>query len=213
MSTGLLYLTHREFSLQLSKSNTHQNQQKYDLVHKVPGICFVFFYSKSCEYCKNLISSFKTLPGKINGVNFAMANISADNSRILQMSQASTTPIQYVPYLALYVNGQYYIEYKGSKSIDHILRAIHEIVGKINSGREFVNGQVQKSEHGANVYYDGSDDSEERCVMTYDEAYGGRVCDYRSGKCFTYDEAYHGKVCDEGSGLCYTYDQAYNGAR
>lgn len=212
MSRGLFYLTDREFSLIPANqqgglligevANSNQQQQQFHLVHRVPDVCVVFFYSVSCPICKTLINEFKSLPGKVQGVNFALANVSANNMRIQQMSEASQTPIRYVPYIVVYIEGKYYLEYRGPKNIDSIARAAYEIAMKIRSGQDFSQGKVCSSKNGAAGYcVDGYDqDQDEDMCYTYTEAYGGgdsngssgKVCDAKSGKCYTYAEAYGG---------------------
>lgn len=200
MSSGLFFLTDREFSLQPSQNSlppmttvNGTSQQQYDLVHRIPGITVVFFYSTSCKICNSLINDFKTLPGKVNGVNFAIANVSANNMRILQMAETTATPIRYVPYIVVYVNGRYYLEYRGPKTIENISRASYEIAMKISANRDFSQGKVCTSQSGSQGYcvdgYDQEDDDD--MCYTYDEAYvSNKVCDTKTGKCFTYQEAY-----------------------
>ncbi len=201
MSSGLFFLTDREFSLQPSQNTSivgamngdSQIPRQYDLVHRIPGITVVFFYSISCPICKPLFQDFKGLPGKVHGVNFAVANVSANNMRIQQMAEASVTPIRYVPYIVVYVNGKFYLEYRGPKKIENIARASYEIATKIQTGKDFSQGKVCTSQSGSQGYCEDGyvqDDDDSMCY-TYDELYGsGQVCNARSGKCYTYDELY-----------------------
>lgn len=201
MSSGLFFLTDREFSLQPSSQNLvgaiqgqGQSVRQYDLAHRIPGVCVVFFYSISCPVCKPLFQEFKTLPGKVHGVNFAVANVSANNMRIQQMAEASTTPIRYVPYIVVYVNGKFYLEYRGPKKIDSIARAAYEIAAKIQTGQDFSQGKVCTSQSGAQGYcVDGYEDDDDDVCYTVDEIFGsGKVCNVKSGKCYTYGEIYGG---------------------
>jgi hypothetical protein len=198
MSHGLFYLTDKEFSLQPSSSNLPgmlpaqgQSAKQYDLVHRIPGITVVFFYSISCKVCSGLLNAFKSLPGKVNGVNFAVANVSINHMRIQQMSEASVTPIRYVPYIVIYVNGKYYLEYRGPKNIDSIARAVYEIAMKVQSGQDFSQGKVCNTNTGGQGYcVDGYNQEEDNQVCSYDEAFGSGVCDTKTGKCYTYSEAF-----------------------
>lgn len=201
MSSGLFFLTDREFSLQASQNGLPPGAmngegptpRQYDLVHRIPGVTVVFFYSISCPVCKPLFHEFKGLPGKVHGVNFAVANVSANNMRIQQMAEASITPIRYVPYIVVYVNGKFYLEYRGPKKIENIARASYEIASKIQSGKDFTQGKVCTSQNGAQGYcVDGySQDDDDNMCYTYEEIYGGgKVCNSKSGKCYTYDEIY-----------------------
>ena len=200
--SGLYFLTDREFTLQSSNSSLKgltpaqngQSPQLYDLVHRIAGITVVFFYSISCPICKGLFNDFKFLPQKVNGVNFAVANVSANQMRLQKMSEASFTPIRYVPYIVFYVNGKFYLEYRGPKNIESIAKASYEIANKATGGsREFSQGKVCTSSNGTQGYcMDGyNEDEEERCY-TVDEMMSGKVCDAKTGKCYTYAEAFGG---------------------
>jgi hypothetical protein len=112
------------------------------------------------------------------------------------MSEASDTPIKYVPYIVVYVGGKYYLEYRGPKKIDNIARAAYEIAMKVRSGQDFSQGKVCATQSGASGYcVDGYDQEEDDDMCyKYDEAYGsGKVCDAKSGKCYTYSEIFGSK--------------------
>lgn len=197
-SSGLFFLTDREFFLQESTTPPYHNPNQgqapkmYDLMHRVKGITVVFFYSISCPICKPLFQEFKNLPGKVHGVHFAVANVSANNMRLHQMSEASTTPIKYVPYIAIYVNGKFYLEYRGPKKIDNIAKASYEIAMKIQTGKSFNQGKVCTSQSGQQGYcVEGYNDEDEDTCYTQDEVYGsGKVCNIKTGKCYTYGEVF-----------------------
>lgn len=194
--SGLFYLTHREFSLQAAQASQgtlpQGGKQAYDLVHRLPGISMVFFYSKSCSFCNTLKPIFSSLAGKISGVHFALANVSADNMRLQQMSEASVTPIKYVPLLTVYVNGQHYMEYRGPKTAEGMARAIYEISQKVQTGKDFATGKVCEAPSGAAGYcVDGTDGDEDVCYFTFDEAYNGKnISDSGKGTHMTYAEVY-----------------------
>lgn len=184
-SSGLLYLTPREFMIK-------QTEKGYSLCHRLKGVSMVLFYSKTCKYCENLIPGFKTLPGKVQGVYFAMANVSADNKRLEQMAGATLTPIQYVPYIVFYVNGEYFMEYRGPKTVDSMARAAYEIANKAHHGQNFTTGKVCTSTStGLAGYCVGEDNWEDDVCMTYGEVYNNAPAPAEKHKsCMTYEECY-----------------------
>ncbi len=97
MSKGLIYLKYTDFFRQ------ELPQGKYEVVNKLQGLSVVLFYSKKCQFCAPVIEVFKNLTGKIMGVNFAIANITADNMAINKIFMGSVTPIQHVPYIVVYM--------------------------------------------------------------------------------------------------------------
>lgn len=187
MSKGLIYLKYTDFFRQ------ELPQGKYEVVNKLQGLSVVLFYSKKCQFCAPVIEVFKNLTGKIMGVNFAIANITADNMAINKIFMGSVTPIQHVPYIVVYMDGKFYLEYRGPRDVPSILRASAEIEQKIKQGKDFNQGQVcTTSKNGVQGYcVEGYEEDEDVC-FSYDEVFGsGKVCDSRTGKCyFTYDEAY-----------------------
>jgi hypothetical protein len=135
---------------------------------------------------------FSSLAGMVHGVHFAIANVSADNMRLKEMSEASTTPIRYVPFIGIYTNGKFYTEYRGTKTQESIAKAIHEISTKIQTGANFSNGKVCTSPDGLNAYCtEETDDTDDVCYLTFDEAYGNQPCSNKGkGSMCTYQEAY-----------------------
>lgn len=195
MTSGLFFLSDKDFEVLPSPQNlsTFQGQQqKGDLVIRIPGISVVFFYAASCASCKELFNNYKTLPGRVHGVRFGLANVGAYEQRIQMKAAQSKTPLNYVPYIAIYVNGKFYLEYRGPRNVESIAKAAYEIATKVYSGRDFAQGKVCTAEGGAQGYcVEGYDPTEAETCYTYEEAYdGGKVCDLKTGKCYTYEEAY-----------------------
>jgi thiol-disulfide isomerase/thioredoxin len=189
---GIYYLTHREHSLvEVPSTQGSTGGTQYDLDQKLPGLSMVLYYSKSCKFCKDLQPEFLKLNTKVQGVNFALANVSADNMKIQQMSEASRTPIRYVPYIVIYVNGKYYMEYRGRKDLESMARAIYEISNKIQTGQDFAKGKVCSNPAGQTAYCEDGVDDDDVCYLTYDEAYAGKPCtNAGKGSSCTYKEAY-----------------------
>lgn len=90
-----MFLTHNDFAI-----------QNDELVLKLPGYYFIFFTQRSCIYCHNLRPVFDRLSTITKGCNFAYVDVDNANQAIVNMSNSTTMPIEYVPLLTLYINGR-----------------------------------------------------------------------------------------------------------
>jgi thiol-disulfide isomerase/thioredoxin len=118
---SLLFLSSDDFSV------FRDNQSEKNLLcHDISGFSLVLFYSNHCEYCGYLIPIFKTLPNILKGCHFAMINVS-QNQQIIQMSNYTITPLEYVPYIILYIDGKPYMRYDGAPDLNDIRSFIIEI--------------------------------------------------------------------------------------
>lgn len=79
--------------------------QNNDLAHKLPKFSLVFFNSANCVYCKDVLPAFAAVSSTIKGCTFAMMDVYQDNMRVVRMAERTKTPIAYVPYVIMYVNG------------------------------------------------------------------------------------------------------------
>lgn len=188
MSRGLYLLSAREFYIK-------QTENGPQLHHRIPGISLILFYAKSCEFCQTLIPQYKTLPDIVQGVHFGMANVSANEMRIKQMSEATSSKITYVPLLIIYVHGVPFMEYRGPKNKDSIAKFVYEVAAKVNSGQDFSFGKVCNNPKSTIPGYCAGglegDNQDDVCMLTYEEAYGGAPP--RRGNnsgLYTYEEAY-----------------------
>ena len=130
---GLLYLSSDDFFIQDTPSGKLLN------TYSTQGLILILFYSTQCKHCVNAIPIFRNLPQMIHGCSFGMINVST-NARVVHMSKSTVSPIQYVPYIVLYFNGEPYYKYKGQVNIENIQRFISEVskmlVGKQKFGNE-----------------------------------------------------------------------------
>ena len=85
-----------------------------------------------------MIPIFNRLPGSINGCQFAILNVSQNKSCVV-LSQKTTTPIKYVPYIVLYIDGKPAISYKGPYSIEEIRNFILNVSRDLQQKQQFVN--------------------------------------------------------------------------
>lgn len=80
-----------------------------ELCLKYNDYFFVFFYTDTCIYCKDVLPSFnklqKELSKKLN-INFAFMNAEENNKEILHITRYCKTHINCVPFLILFGNGK-----------------------------------------------------------------------------------------------------------
>jgi len=81
--------------------------QRNELVLNLPGYYFVFFMTRSCEYCDDLKPVFDELSRLTTGCNFVYVDVDKENRQIISKSHATNNPITYVPLLLLYIDGHY----------------------------------------------------------------------------------------------------------
>jgi hypothetical protein len=167
--SGLHHLVEKDFRI---SGNGNVNT----MCTTIPGISLILFWSPACAYCSKLIPVFKQLPGTINGCQFGIVNVST-NRKILQASKDTTTPITFVPYVLLYVNGKPFMSYKGEHSKNEISNFIIE-VSKIITNKESPasNPNVKKcpkdfiSSYTTGKPLCGQDDKV--CYLDFGDAYG-----------------------------------------
>lgn len=132
---GLLFLTERDFTV--------QSGVKGDILcHGIKGFSLILFYSTQCQHCQNFIPKFKTLPGSIGGCQFGMINVSMHKS-IIQMARNTIAPIEYVPYLILYINGRPFMKYDGPYESNEIRRFVVEVASQVQNKQQFVSEKAQ----------------------------------------------------------------------
>jgi len=165
--SGLLFLDSEDFHITKgTKGNI--------MCHNIPGFTLVLFYSTQCTYCKTLIPIFKKLPGTIGGCQFGMINVTT-NKKCVSLSRETITPITYVPYIILYINGRPFMCYKGPHDIKEIHRFIVEVSQKMQNRQKFSEEQVKEDHRGGIPLYTighplcGDDGV---CYLEFNEAYG-----------------------------------------
>lgn len=113
------------------------------LCNLIEGFSLILFYSKQCPHCQELIPIFKRLPGSIGGCQFGMLNVS-QNKDVIRLSTQTIAPIEYVPYVILYVNGKPFMRYQGPPDINEIRRFVFEIAQNVNSKQQFSSEKVKE---------------------------------------------------------------------
>jgi len=165
--SGLLFLCSDDFTVAKgTKGNI--------LCHSIPGFSLILFYSTQCVHCQNLIPIFKKLPGTIGGCQFGMINVSS-NRTCVRMSQNTISPITYVPYIVLYIEGRPFMRYQGPHDSGEIRRFVFEVAQKVQNKQKFSADKVQEDPRGGIPAYTighplyGDD---KVCYLDFDEAYG-----------------------------------------
>ena len=168
--SGLLFLSSEDFSV------TKGNKGNI-LCHSIPGFSLILFYSTQCVHCQTLIPIFKRLPGTIGGCQFGMINVST-NKLCVRMSKETIAPIDYVPYIILYIAGKPFMRYNGPHDGGEIKRFILEVANKVQSKQQFSSENVKEPESGKKGIPEftighplcGPDDKV--CYLTMEDAYG-----------------------------------------
>lgn len=165
--SGLLFLSTEDFTIvKGSKGNI--------MCHGIPGFSLILFYSTQCVHCQSLIPIFKRLPGTIGGCQFGMINVSS-NKGCVKMSRETIAPINFVPYMALYINGKPFMRYNGPHDGGEIRRFVIEVANKVQSKQKFVSENVKQNEKGIPEYTIGHPlcgPDEKVCYLEFSEAYG-----------------------------------------
>jgi hypothetical protein len=169
--SGLLFLSSDDFSVvKGNKGNI--------LCHSIPGFSLILFYSTQCVHCQNLIPLFKKLPGTIGGCQFGMINVSS-NKQCVQMSKDTISPISYVPYIVLYIQGKPFMRYNGPHDAEEIKRFVIEVANKIQSKQTFSSENVKEPQNGKGIPefsigkpLCGQDD--DVCYLNFNDAYNDK---------------------------------------
>lgn len=170
MSGPILYLSSEDFNI--------QKGLKGDILcHNTPGISLILFYSTHCTHCQTVIPLFKKMPGTIGGCQFGMINVSTNKS-IVEMSKNTVTPIKYVPFVVLYINGKPYMIYSGTYEEKKLKDFIFEVVNKLEQKQSFSKEKVKENpETGIPAYCIGKPlcGKADVCYLEFNTAYTGQT--------------------------------------
>lgn len=146
---------------------------------KYPELTFVFFHADAdrCAHCHELLPEFRKLPYIISGCKFALVNLNKF-PEIVKMSKSTTTPLEYVPYLVLYINGRPFIRYEGDKNLQSLAEFVSEFMTRLKSQTNFVSTQKATKLQDEIPKYSIAipysvicDEDKGVCYLKYDEAY------------------------------------------
>lgn len=127
MSEGIYFLNGNDFEIRENVKG-----KLLGLTHKTNGLELVLFYSKECQYCDKLLKEYKQLPNLIKGCKFGLLHIN-HNKKVVEMSQQTISPINYVPDIILYLNGLPYIRYEGPSEKEMIKNFVVDIHKKLQN--------------------------------------------------------------------------------
>lgn len=171
--SGLLFLQHDDFFVE-------QGHKGPILCTGIKGLSLILFYSTECSFCQKFIPMFKMLPGRINGCQFGMINVSK-NKDVVFMSRDTIAPIKYVPYIILYVNGKPFVRYDGPHDDKEIIKFVIDVASKLNNREKFTNSgnaEIKDTGKGIPAYTIGiplrGDCEDGVCYLNFDEAYTKR---------------------------------------
>ena len=164
--SGLLLLTSEDF-------NVAKGTKGNILCNSIPGFSLILFYSTQCKYCHDLIPIFKKLPGTIGGCQFGMLNVSS-NKQCVKMSKDTIVPIDYVPYIILYIKGKPFMKYQGPYDINEIKRFVIEVAQNVNNKQQFSAEKVKQNTRGGIPEYTTGKPlygNNKVCYLNFDDAY------------------------------------------
>jgi thioredoxin-like negative regulator of GroEL len=167
MSNNLLFLNEKNFSLQEGKKGNV-------LCCNTRGVTLILFYSKSCPHCSEVLPTFQTLPKVMPNCQFGMLNIS-NNMKVAQMSSESICPIEYVPFIILYINGRPFMKYTGPKTLEDIANFLNDVLSRLNTKKNFNVLKIDNQESEIPPYSVGVPFNlvceGEQCYLNFSEAY------------------------------------------
>lgn len=153
---------------------TKGQQGKILLCAKSEGVSFVFFYSTKCPNCSPGMEVFRKLKEKFTQVKFCVVNIN-ENPNIIQKSNTSCTPIEYVPYLVLYYNGKPFLRYDGEIVLEDLITFLVEVMKRIESKVKFSKSSTTEEsdipDYAGGVPYNVVC-NKNKCYIKYSNAYG-----------------------------------------
>jgi len=170
---NLFYLTSDDFFL--------ENGTKGKLLcMDAKGLVLVCFHANAdkCTHCEETLPHFKRLPQSVGNCKFALVNLNT-NPDIVKMSKMTVAPIEYVPFIVLYVNGRPFLKYEGERTTTELKNFIQEVVQKLQTKQSFIENKNYKIESEIPAYTIGipysvvCDEDKGVCYLNYDQAYGG----------------------------------------
>jgi thiol-disulfide isomerase/thioredoxin len=134
--SGLAFLTSSDFMKKMNNGRTM-------LCHAIKGMSMILFYSTQCTHCQSMIPKYKKLPGAIHGCIFGMINVS-QNKDIVSLSENTISPIQYVPLIILYIDGNPFMRYDGPPETQELINFIINIHSKLKNKQTFVSEDIEE---------------------------------------------------------------------
>jgi len=165
--SSLLYLSEKDFKVV-------QGPEGSTLCNGVKGFFMVLYYSKECVHCHSFMPIFKKIPHSVSGCQFGLVNVT-QNPNMVKMSEKTISPIQYVPYIILYVNGKPFLRYDGPRTEEGVKNFIMEVSKKLDNKKYFTQTRKKKAKPEDKIppYCIARPKCEgDVCYLSYDKAYG-----------------------------------------
>lgn len=144
----MIYLSSQNFNV--------VGNPKRTLRVNVDGNLLVFFKMESCGACSQFLPIFNQFSSQENKVKCAIADISQDRN-IINMSRSTTTPINAVPFIVLYVNGAPLAKYNGQRTItamkSFLAKALGQHQNQTQQNNNFMSNYQQKEDYSSQNYY------------------------------------------------------------
>lgn len=86
--------------------NDYYVNREDELCNKIDGHSFILFTTTSCHYCKDIQPIFVKMSQTIQGCTFGIIDVDQENQKIVNIASRSKTPLEYVPYMILYLKGR-----------------------------------------------------------------------------------------------------------
>jgi hypothetical protein len=144
----------------------------------VQGICLVLFHAnpERCLHCEEAIPEFKKVSRMFSGCKFGLANLNKF-PEIIRMSKLTISPLEYVPYMILYVNGRPFLRYEGERTAQDLSEFLQEVMVRLESKKQFIESKNYKVESEIPAYSIAipfnmvCDEDKGVCYLTYGEIY------------------------------------------
>lgn len=151
------------------------------LCMEAKGLVLVCFHANPdrCQHCEDTLPHFKRLPQRVGNCKFALVNLNA-NPDVVKMSKLSIAPIEYVPFIILYVNGRPFLNYTGERTVQDMTEFIQEVVQKLQSKQSFIEQKNYKIESEIPAYSIGipysvvCDEDKGVCYLDWNTAYNNK---------------------------------------
>jgi hypothetical protein len=164
-------IDHSHFETNKSGDVTH-------LCTKLSGISMVLFWTKDCEFCYEHKEIIKSLPSRVPNITFAMCNIGISaktpsgkiiDKPVHRLSLGTSTVIDYVPLVIVYINGKPYKIYDGERTITHVMNFITKLLSDIQGG----SSEPENEEDSLiSIYKGGTNGKSKKCYLGMENAYG-----------------------------------------
>jgi thiol-disulfide isomerase/thioredoxin len=148
------------------------------------GILFVMFHlnASACPNCKTVAPEFDALSKSFNSslVQFASVNLSTFPD-IAKKSGSTISPITYVPYFIIYVNGRPFLRWDGDKTARAMHTFLNDVLNKIPPNIKQELAQYAKTSGNGSAFNTAA---EEKPVFPGGGVPYNVVCDKASGVCY-----------------------------